>query len=263
MPVPREPAFDDAAIWVRKGGRQLCVTTGRVDTGDRPSPEPQDESESAPGYRQKITGFTERSRRNLARWVHSVRRDADAVFLTLTYHETNPHPREAKSHLDSFLEWLHDTFPDTASVWKMEPQNRGTVHFHVLVFGTVFMPVEQLCTEWHMRTNEDSTEHLKAGLDIERGMNEDGKLAAYLSKYLAKTCGSQWNDPGRFWGIRRRENLPFAPWRKLCTVNRAEAQRIIFELLEDWGVDLPQYATVPQLTINTRGDPGKAFREFP
>lgn len=263
MSVPRKPAFDEAAIFVRPNGRQLAVTTGEVDTSDRPFPEP--DAEDGGGTRQKITGFSRRSRRNLARWVHSLDREAKSLFLTLTFHKSDPGPREAKESLDRFLECLHGAYPGTSSIWKMEPQERGTPHFHVLVFGVQYIPVKILTKHWHMQTDEASDAHRKSGVDVERGVAADNdKLASYLTKYLGKVIEDvEWEDPGRFWGIRRRDNLPVAQWEKVCTLTRADAERIIFDLLDTWGVELPQYASIPSLTVNTFGDPAKEFPRLP
>jgi hypothetical protein len=271
MSVPSRPAFDDASIWVRKEGRQIAISTGEVDTSDRGEddtgevpPDPDDAPESPGGTRQKITGFSERSRRLLRRWVHAIHRDAQCLFMTLTYHETDPHPREAKTHLDTFCKRMMRQWPEAAVVWKMEPQERGTVHFHLLVYNVPFIPAQQISAVWHDITPESSPQHRKAGVDIERGVHQnDGKLAAYLAKYMDKVVSADWEDPGRFWGIRNREALPLARWEKLCTLTRAKAQQIIYDLLDRWGVDLPEHTRIPSLTIDTRGDPANYISQLP
>lgn len=270
MSVPDRPAFDDAAIWVRPEGRQLCITTGQVDDDDRGEDPPgtrvpqPDEDAGPGGTRQPCTGFSDRSRRNLRDTVHSLDREAHCLFLTLTYHQTDPHPREAKSHLDEYCKWILRVWPGTSIVWKMEPQKRGVVHFHLMVYGITFAPISRLCGKWHRVTDEESVHHRKQGVDVERGVHrEDGKLAAYLAKYLGKTFSVDWENPGRFWGVRGREDLPRADWEKLCVVDRDEAVQIIYDLLNRWGVSLPEHTDIPKLTVNCRGDPADYIATLP
>lgn len=270
-----EDAFDPARLDYRPAARQIVIDTGVTDTSDRWSPDGSPGVDPAPsgdgpggqhggGTRRNIRGFTERSRRRLRRWVHSVPRDAECLFCTLTYHETDPHPREAKEHLDSLCKRLRRKYPSAAIIWKMEPQQRGTVHFHLLVYGVQYIPASKLSAVWHHITDEDSREHRAAGVDIERGVHrDDGKLQSYLSKYLAKLESNPWQDPGRFWGIRGRSELPMGSWETAFTMTRAEAQRMIFDLLEEWGVDLPDYVSIPRLTICTRGDPADVIPHLP
>lgn len=270
MSVPNHEAFDDAAIYVRRNGRQLAISTGEVDTGDRGENESLDpakggeDPEATEGTRQRITGFTDRSRRNLRDTIHALRRDAGSLFLTLTYHETDPHPREAKSHLDRFCKRMRRRWPEASIVWKMEPQERGTVHFHLLVYGVPFLPAQKVSRVWHSCTDEDSRQHKVAGVDVESTVHEkDGKLASYLAKYMGKTFSADWDDPGRFWGVRNRKALPVADWEKVCTIDRDEAEQIIYDLLRRWGVDLPEHTRIPSLTVNTRGDPAEYISTLP
>lgn len=216
---------------------------------------------------QRITSFSPKSRRRLRKTLHSVRRDAPAVFVTLTYHETAPTPFEAKEHLDAFVKrlfrWLSADMQgvcDPSLVWKMEPQERGVPHFHMILYGTDFVPVQKLCRIWHESTSESSRQHLKAGVDVERAVNENGKVQGYLSKYMSKTH-EEWPGEagflytGRWWGVRGRKALPVAEWTPVLDLDRHEAEAIIRTLLDEWEADLPSYVVPPSLEICTRGDP--------
>jgi len=291
MSVPDRPAFDEAGIAVRPEGRQILISTGQVDDGDRehdredvsfpllerPSvlhvdppyatgTAPTLDTGSRSGTRSEITGFSDRSRRRLRRKVHALDRDVNGHFVTLTYHETDPSPVEAKTHLDTFIKRLFRAFPEASVIWKMEPQERGVPHFHLLVYGIPYIPVQKWCLIWHQCTGETSDEHAQAGVDLEAHIQrDDGRLMAYLSKYMDKrvSLGDGWDSPGRFWGIRGRDRLPWADWEKVCTMSRAEAERVIYEMLDRWGVDLPEHTDIPQLVVDTRGDPAQAIGDLP
>ena len=264
------PAFEEAGIYVRPGGRQLCISQGRSarDTeADRELVEEAGDelpdSEDRP-TRGRITGFSAASRRRLRRTVHALDRSTDALFVTLTWHEERPTPEEAHAALDRFWKRLTREHPGLSAVWKMEPQDRGVPHFHLIVYGTNFLPAQSLSRMWHECTAERSTQHRLAGADVERiQRGRDGKLMAYLSKYMGKEIdgwpdagGPAWEHPGRFWGVLNREALPVAAWADWCIhLHSHEAGALIAMLLDEWGVELPDGVVPPRLTVNTRGDP--------
>ena len=201
--------------------------------------------------------FSASSRRRIRDRLHSMDRDAEGLFLTLTYHETDPHPRVAKAHLDVFWKRLRRRFPEISSIWKMEPQERGTVHFHLIVYGVDYVPVQWLSEQWHAVTGERSEQHEKSGVDLEPRVNENGKVQAYMAKYMAKEeCGEQWENPGRFWGCLSREFLPWGQWAEgSIDLTEAEALRLISDLIDRWGVDLPEGVIPRSLTVYTVGSP--------
>jgi len=55
-------------------------------------------------------------------------------FVTLTYHKNMQQPEVAKKHLNTFLQRWRRKSEDFAYFWKMEPQQRGAVHFHLAMF---------------------------------------------------------------------------------------------------------------------------------
>ncbi|MCS4146326.1 hypothetical protein GGP53_003299 [Salinibacter ruber] len=68
-----------------------------------------------------------------------------------------------------------------------------------------------------------------------------------------------WAETGRWWGCLSRKQLPYAEWEDAPVyLNESEAIQIISELVDEWGLDLPDGVIPPSLTINTRGDP-KAY----
>lgn len=265
------PVFEAAGIYIRPQGRQLCISQGRS-AHDEEADEWQDadpidrieDTNEECTKRGRITGFSAASRRRLRRTVHAVDRSSDALFVTLTWHEERPTPEEAHRALDRFWKRLTRKHGGLSAVWKMEPQERGVPHFHLIVYGTNFLPAQYLSRIWHECTAERSTQHRLSGVDVERvKQGQDGKLMAYLSKYMGKEIegwpeegGPAWEHPGRFWGLLNRGALPVAQWADWCVhLHGHEAGALIAMLLDEWGVDLPEGVVPPRLTVNTRGDP--------
>lgn len=262
---------------MRSEGRQLVIDTGQEPEADDLDIHPEHEDEAvdraeatAPdpptpqGDEQVITGFSDCSRRRLRERLHAMRRDADGLFLTLTYHETDPTEQECKDHIDLFWKRLERRFSGISTIWKLEPQDRGVPHFHLIVYGIQFIPIPLLLKIWHEVTDETSHQHRKAGVDLERFVNEDGKLQSYMGKYMAETYdqwpgaepGDSWYETGRWWGCKGRENLPWAEWDEAkIYLDQHEAEAMIGDLIDRWELDIPDGVIPPSLTICTRGDP--------
>jgi len=268
------PAFDEAGIAVRPDGRQLVIDAAPDPEADdhdiHPDHENEPETDDGPvptpqGEDQCITGCSEDALRRLGDTLHSIERGADGVFITLTYHETDPTPAQAKADFEALWKrlkrWLNGEHARNIScVWKQEPQDRGTPHIHAIVYGTDFIDAQKISRLWHEVTGETSEAHRKSGVDVERAVNEDGKLQAYLAEYMAEAY-DEWpredvEYTGRWWGIKGRKHIPWAAWStEAVDLDRHEAQYLIRELLDEWGVDIPDGVIPPSLTVNTRGDP--------
>lgn len=55
-------------------------------------------------------------------------------FVTLTYRDNYQDPKGAKDHLNTFFQRWRRKDRRFAYFWKMEPQKRGAVHFHLALF---------------------------------------------------------------------------------------------------------------------------------
>lgn len=226
------------SITWRPGGRQVIV-----DTGEPQSP-PDPDKDSSPASRGRVRGFSDDSARRLRRLFSTLRKDEAPLFVTLTYHERDPEPDEAKRDLDTWLKRLErytdcDNGNTVSAVWRMEYQKRGTIHFHLLIYGVKFLPVDKINQDWHEVTGETSEQHAASGLDIER-IRESGRAAAYLNKYLCKngSLGDGEDDwTGRIWGVHRRGRLPVATEIRTMWIPRGVAWELVHTLLDAWGWD--------------------------
>lgn len=173
------------------------------------------------GKRGKVKGFSKGSRRRLMQTIARIRQDAELPnFVTLTYPNSFPQPKESKRDLKVFCQRLERAFPAAGYIWKLEPQERGAPHYHMLVWGvstsTLF---EFVPYAWRDIAGQDDPYHLPFHL----GLLPDTKpcvslvrsfrgVWAYASKYLGKTfevAGWDEVETGRFWGVAGRENIPF------------------------------------------------------
>lgn len=139
------------------------------------------------------------------------------VFLTLTF-ASIPTPEEAKAALKRFLERIRHHLPKVTGVWRMELQDRGSIHFHLILFGLPFIPQKRLQEVWTECTGEE-----RSIAHITRIRTMKG-VKSYVSKYLAKSDQAkpdasldcppypQTQDEqnyGRWWGYHNKPLLPF------------------------------------------------------
>lgn len=172
--------------------------------------------------RGKITRFSGASRTRLMRRLSRIR-ETRAVFMTLTYPERYPDAPEAKQHLRALLERFRRAYPRACAVWRIEAQERGAPHFHLIWWNLPYFPFETLRHWWHeiiekYHPVEDDPLFVRLEMcwNVRHVMN-------YVSKYVAKETehgfrsydGSCFfNDgaylhAGRFWGFH---NAPCIPW---------------------------------------------------
>lgn len=174
--------------------------------------------ENKPPKRGDINEFSAASRRRLIKFMSRLEtRGVRATFLTLTLAEPI-HPRAAKVMLKAYMRHYRSLYPSMSGVWRMEFQERGVVHFHLILFRFPYVPQAVLQSEWQRVTKEPlSIVHVK----LLRGYNA---VKNYVSKYVAKYTPDAafpsldtvpyWNGKqqqlsiGRFWGWVNFASLP-------------------------------------------------------
>lgn len=200
--------------------------------------------------RRKITKFTRASRKRFLDTIArlNIRRNTKLVMITVTYGENFPDEMQAKEHLWALTTWLKRKNPRAAILWRLEPQERGAPHFHLLAFGLKFIPHDRLAEKWRDIIGiESAANYYHAGCEFIKDVQSEkpegiindfpqtnierikGKRKAmnYVAKYCAKLAPSAdersespcFNDvayldtpeisTGRFWGVIGRKYLPF------------------------------------------------------
>lgn len=164
-----------------------------------------------------IRVFSQSSRRRLMRFMARLKtRKIRATFITLTFTEIVTNER-AKAVFKRFSMRLRRAHKEASAVWRMEFQERGAIHFHLLVFRLPFWKQSELQKTW-----EDCTGENRSIVDI-RLVHGAKSIMSYISKYIAKPDerteltsledGSYQHEPpeklsGRFWGWINKELLP-------------------------------------------------------
>lgn len=172
------------------------------------------------GRREAISGFSASSRRTLLALVNSI--DVEALagatnfFVGLTF-PGDPKwntfcPRAAKEMLRAFIKRHRRAWGPLPIIWKLEPQKRGAPHFHLIVFGLpkVFCWNDYrawIARNWYEVVGSDEPAHFRSGYSATK-LESWGGVLSYAAKYVAKVCGSNWVNPGRFWGVEGRKLLP-------------------------------------------------------
>lgn len=163
--------------------------------------------------RGEISGFTDKSRSRLMKLMACVDRNAVGlpVFVTLTYPAEWPGDAEEwKRHLDQFRREISEKLPNMAAVWRIEPQQRGAPHYHLLVWGGR-IEKEWLAKAWYRIVGSEDPRHLKAGTRVE-SLRSWGGVNSYVSKYVAKSNkggeAQEFDKPiGRYWGVWNKPRL--------------------------------------------------------
>jgi len=162
--------------------------------------------------------------------------DQGMLFITLTYPgQFAMNDRVWKRDLDRFLKRLRRKFPGVGGVWKLEPQERGAPHYHLVIVGVSFIAKEWLSQAWYEVVGSEDPKHLVAGTQVQQVQSYEGVLS-YAAKYASKglqELPEEWLDGvGRWWGVFGRENL--AILRKWMRVSEREwfaARRFLVGLL--------------------------------
>jgi hypothetical protein len=135
-------------------------------------------------------------------------------MVTLTYPDNWPtSPEQWKRDLQNFLKRLLRIHPRAAIVWRLEAQQRGAPHFHLLVFNVRFLPHQWVGSKWAMITNGNA-----AACSQVQPVRSWRGVMSYASKYLAKlgddrqflagNGGEVLEEVGRLWGIINSQALP-------------------------------------------------------
>jgi len=205
----------------RAQGRTLKVSFGR----SRPY--------GSGGRRGVVSSFSKASRkRMLDKFGHvDLSHCGRPLFITLTYGQVWPNNELAKRHLDNFFKRLRRRFPTVSGFWRMEFQNRGAVHFHIVLFNLTFFSKRSLCRVWGDVVGrlywDNSTDTPRPPFTRVERLQSARKGFAYLAKYLAKVPEAPAEDSavgltmshnsppspsvGRFWGLFNRRCVPFSP----------------------------------------------------
>lgn len=189
------------------------------------------------GPRGKIEVFSQESRYRLFRLLHQLTFER-VTFATLTY--PADFPTEAKiykGHLKEYRRRFERLYGPVKAVWRLEFQERGAPHFHIMYLDAPFIPIHDWCWLWKCVCKSYDMAHELLGVDVKlvTGNSEKNLIASYLSKYVGKLDQSEVrngsNKTGRYWG---RWNIEESDPTKI-EVRSWQAELIVAELLRSRG----------------------------
>ncbi len=175
-----------------------------------------------PGKRGRISGFSASSRRRLLRLLAVVKwRGALMVTLTSRYDPTY-------ANLRAFYKRLSRRYGKLTLIWKMELQQRGVVHYHLIIPSMRYIPHAYIKRTWSEIVGSESV------VWVQR-VSSRTLAALYVSKYIAKPVASgagteaepSTADAGdayldstiisghRYWGVLGRRYLRYYTEREL------------------------------------------------
>lgn len=118
--------------------------------------------------------------------------------------------RTGKAHLRAFLERVRRKFPNSSAIWRIEYQERGAVHFHILFFSLPFWKADDIRKVWGEIIGEENPRIKIETIRTRRG------TTYYVSKYVAKVGNDAlvslsslpYSHEGRHWGYFNKPQIP-------------------------------------------------------
>lgn len=209
------------------GPRVTCMTRAgvkslRMATGQDEAGEDGEADERPNGKKREQVGFSARSKLSLARLLSTLDWDKNGTccHCSLTYHERFPKTKKAlaleKSYLTKELAALG------CGIWKLEFQERGAPHWHVLLWIGLKIPAlefeEKLRAWWAEFSGNGSWYGVKVTV------GDEARAAWYLALHSAKDEQAPKIEVGRWWGyVRRKDVLAAQEIGDLGEVSESEA----------------------------------------
>lgn len=164
--------------------------------------------------RGAIVEFSRKSRKRMLERLACTRNMGKAAFITLTYPASYPDNAAAwKRDLDTFFKRLRRLSATCHAVWRIEPQQRGAPHFHILLFNhpsTLLRLRRWVRMAWYAVVNSGDEKHLLAGTQTNKVYDRKHAIA-YAAKYAAKPSeggrrfvtldGEVIENVGKHWGV--------------------------------------------------------------
>lgn len=213
---------------------------------------PQQSGPAEPPRRGRVTSFSRKSRKRMLDVMMRLQtsRLQRPTFITLTYHHAADNdPDRHQRDRNAFLTALRRAVPGLQYIWRLEPQTRGTPHFHVIAWQSIDAePVDpstlakEIRAIWHRLADPDSAHHAAYGTHI-RQIDSYRKALSYVSKYCAKE--DQPNAAklnGRRWGTSTDLPINAVHQQVLSEVEFYHLRRLVKKFLRSRGGKARRYA---------------------
>jgi len=164
------------------------------------------------GIRGTVKGYSRAARKRMLELLAKMRDPERGTFITLTYPSIYPDTSQRwKRDIDTFLKRLKRIAPKAYGVWRIEPQERGAPHYHLIVFNspTNILRLRQwVKLAWFQIVGSGDEKHLKAGCRVDviysarHAMNYASKYAAKVeaARRFITNDGEVIETVGKHWG---------------------------------------------------------------
>lgn len=198
--VPKVPA---------KGTLELYENSIKFYNPDQQTPntEPPEREEN------DIKEFSKKSRKRLFDIFNKINYSSYGIpiFLSLTFHYDDPENKTSlKNFLRNFLKRLFRTLPPFDYIWKFEYQERGTPHFHLIIFPheknkkIYSQEIETTIKKHWLELKSCKCEHCKKYAAHVIEVKSYKMALSYIAKEIAKVQERyEDHDLGRIWGTSR------------------------------------------------------------
>jgi hypothetical protein len=185
------------------------------------------------GIRGKITGFSNKSRRNLMKKLGKVNKKDLPLWVTLTYpDEFDVDIMAMRKHFERFRRRLDRR--GWSGIWRVEWVQRKSglhigsyyPHYHLLIWGVDMVTFRAwVANAWWECCGKLSEKHFEAGTSVDNIHNWK-QLCCYVSKYMAKTeqLPDNFDTIGRLWGVINPSAIPWAELLEWTLPNKAVNQ---------------------------------------
>jgi hypothetical protein len=215
----------------RVGAREVIIQRSAPDDSSHTGTPPEREAGD-------IRGFSDSSKTRMRQTLQRLSREANGLFLTLTWHTRSVGGREVKRCLHAMIQAMRRRWKGVkwGAIWRLEYQKRGTPHLHLLIEGIRFEHMDWFKKVWHRITNEPPGDHERCGSFVKR-WPKGSKMSSYCAKYMAKPMDPFGGWQGRVWGVRNRQNLPFCDVDLVIDIPYQVAQDLALAVWRSWGLD--------------------------
>jgi hypothetical protein len=151
--------------------------------------------------RGNVEGFSRESRKRMFDALKQIDWDRAGLplFVSLTYAQVWPEGRVVKRHLKAFWRRLRANHAGVSCMWRVELQERGAPHFHLLVWGADWISMDEVNEIWGETVGRELW-CCKTGrppiTSIERVRTRNG-VSWYVGKYMAKKETEEPQGGGR------------------------------------------------------------------
>lgn len=182
--------------------------------------------------REKISKFSDESRKRLHRECLKIRFSQDFYFVTLTYQsgsiDLEDETVEWKNDLQRFRVRIARSIPTLSALWKLEFTKLGVPHYHLITHcqDTTSTELRNLVRkEWLKVTGSGSRGRFAHAVKVQQVGNLE-HVTRYMAKYVSKDAHETNQEyVGRYWGYHNKGLFPHGELLK-ARLTRTELEHI-------------------------------------